>query len=82
MNKFLSHSTALIIGLFLGWLYPIEGPLDWTYDNYASRPSQKTQRAQRVAPKQEIKEDPAIEIDLDNEQLFIRLLKKLETYDL
>ena len=66
----------------MGWVYPIEGPLDWTYDDYASQPSQRTQRAQKVAPKQETKEDPAIEIDLDNEQLFIRLLKKLETYDM
>lgn len=35
---------AGIIGLvassfFLGWLFPVEGPIDYVYDNYASKPA-------------------------------------------
>lgn len=30
-----------LLGFFLGWLFPVEGPIDYLYDNYASRPAIK-----------------------------------------
>jgi hypothetical protein len=30
-----------LLGFFLGWLFPVEGPVDYLYDNYASRPAIK-----------------------------------------
>ena len=41
-------------GVIIGWLNPIEGPLDWTYDEYASQPAHKSPA--KVAPL--IKENP------------------------
>jgi hypothetical protein len=38
----------ILIGFLLGWLFPIEGPFDYVYDNYASQPAHK--RPQVVAP--------------------------------
>ena len=32
---------ALLIGLFFGWLNPVEGPLDYLYDEYSSQPAHK-----------------------------------------
>ena len=29
----------ILFVFLLGWLFPVEGPLDWTYDNYAKRPA-------------------------------------------
>ena len=31
----------LIIAFGLGWIFPVEGPLDYVYDNYASQPAHK-----------------------------------------
>ena len=56
MNKFLSYFTVFIIGLFMGWVYPIEGPLDWTYDDYASQPAHKKYPT-KVAPMQKIEKE-------------------------
>ena len=36
----------------LGWLNPIEGPFDWTYDKYASQPAHK--HPQKYAPPQAV----------------------------
>ena len=35
--------TLLIValGFFLGWIFPVEGPLDYLYDDYASQPAHK-----------------------------------------
>ena len=30
-----------LIGIYIGWLIPIEGPFDYLYDNYASQPAHK-----------------------------------------
>ena len=51
MKKLLA---GVLIGIIIGWLNPIEGPLDWTYDKYSSQPSHKS--PERVAPI--IKENP------------------------
>lgn len=32
----------ILLGFLLGWLFPVEGPVDYVYDNY---------KAQRCAPK-------------------------------
>ena len=32
---------AIIIAFILGWVFPIEGPLDYLYDQYASQPAHK-----------------------------------------
>lgn len=46
----------LFLGILIGWINPIEGPLDWTYDEYASQLSVKSQKAAlRASPSQEIK---------------------------
>ena len=35
----LSFILVLIVGVFFGWICPIEGPIDYLYDNYASQPA-------------------------------------------
>ena len=35
----LSFILVLIVGIFFGWVCPIEGPVDYLYDNYASQPA-------------------------------------------
>ena len=35
----LAFVAVLIVGVILGWLCPIEGPIDYMYDNYASQPA-------------------------------------------
>ena len=68
MNKYLYGTGLFVLGLLIGWLNPIEGPLDWTYDEYASQPSIKTQRRSVAAPKQE--QIPVIDLtDLTEEDL-------------
>ena len=47
---------------FLGWLFPVEGPIDYLYDKYASRPAIKRPSKCCAAPlpapkKTEILED-------------------------
>lgn len=45
--------TAIILIFLLGWLFPVEGPLDFIYDKYASQPAhfQPTKKVPtRVAP--------------------------------
>ena len=37
----LSFILVLVVGIFLGWVCPIEGPIDYLYDNYASQPAIK-----------------------------------------
>ena len=48
MNKYLYGILIFIAGVIVGWLNPIEGPLDWTYDEYASQPAHKSPT--RIAP--------------------------------
>lgn len=36
ISKFIILSIILFL---LGWLFPVEGPLDWTYDKFASQPA-------------------------------------------
>ena len=38
----------LILGFFIGWLFPVEGPYDYVYDDYASQPAHKNPT--KVAP--------------------------------
>ena len=29
----------ILLSFFLGWLFPVEGPIDYVYDNYATKPA-------------------------------------------
>ena len=51
---------AFSIGIIVGWLNPIEGPLDWTYDSYASQKAHKS--PYKSAPAIE-EEKPKVEVD-------------------
>lgn len=39
MYLVLSFILVLIVGIFFGWVCPIEGPIDYLYDSYASQPA-------------------------------------------
>ena len=30
---------VIICSFILGWIFPVEGPIDYVYDNYATRPA-------------------------------------------
>lgn len=38
----------LVFAFFLGWLFPVEGPYDYLYDEYASQPAHKSPK--KAAP--------------------------------
>ena len=38
---FIIAFLSIVLGFFIGWLNPIEGPYDYLYDNYASQPAHK-----------------------------------------
>ena len=40
----------VVLGFLLGWLFPVEGPFDYLYDNYASQPAHK--HPQKYSPLQ------------------------------
>ena len=52
-----------MFGVIVGWLNPIEGPLDWTYDEYASQPAHKypTKVAPIIKEEEVINPDEALE---------------------
>lgn len=57
---------GIIIGLLLGWIFPVEGPIDYVYDDYASQPAHKhpvAAPAQKSVPEV----DPAIIEEMDEE---------------
>ena len=37
-----------VLGFVLGWVFPVEGPIDYVYDDYASQPAHKSPK--KVAP--------------------------------
>ena len=39
MNKWIVAISLLALGIVCGWLFPVEGPYDYLYDEYASRPA-------------------------------------------
>ena len=41
ITVFIFALLCIIIGFFIGWLNPVEGPYDYLYDNYASQPAHK-----------------------------------------
>lgn len=41
---------VIVLGFVLGWLFPVEGPFDYVYDDYASQPAHKS--PQKAAPLQ------------------------------
>ena len=75
MEKYLYGALIFIAGVIVGWLNPIEGPLDWTYDEYASRPAHKS--PVRVAPKQEEK-NPFIWFFEEEEELYLNTMQDNE----
>lgn len=40
----------VVLGFLLGWVFPVEGPIDYVYDNYASQPAHKNPK--KYAPLQ------------------------------
>lgn len=44
---------VIVLGFVLGWLFPVEGPFDYVYDDYASQPAHKSpQKASPLQPLQ------------------------------
>ena len=37
-----------LLGFILGWIFPIEGPIDYVYDDYASQPAHRSPK--KAAP--------------------------------
>lgn len=33
--------VGIVIGLIIGWIFPVEGPIDYVYDDYATKPAHK-----------------------------------------
>ena len=31
-----------MLGFILGWIFPVEGPIDYVYDDYASQPAHRS----------------------------------------
>ena len=53
MRKYLYGIGIFVAGVIVGWLNPIEGPLDWTYDQYASQPAHRSPTRIAPSPKKE-----------------------------
>ena len=72
---FIIFLCALVIfGFILGWIFPVEGPIDYVYDKYASAPAHK--RPVVAAPQQ--KHSIVInieELSLEDLQLIEELFK-------
>lgn len=77
---------AVFIGFFAGWIFPVEGPVDYVYDDYVGQKTIKKPVVAAPMPKKEYKYDIDVEdirevlIDLneDGEQewyLFMPLMK-------
>lgn len=62
---------TLIIGFLLGWLFPVEGPVDYVYDNYVN---QKV--ASKNCPVQPPEKFTEEELDYINEMLEELALEK------
>ena len=57
--------VVITVGFLLGWVFPVEGPVDYVYDNYKAR---KT--ATKLCPPQEAPEAfTEEELDYINEML-------------
>lgn len=56
LNKFLLYIGVFFLGVLIGWLNPIEGPLDWTYDEYASQPAHR-KHSGVAAPANKVKKE-------------------------
>lgn len=64
-----------MLGVIVGWLNPIEGPLDWTYDEYASQPAHKYPT--KVAPIEKTEEElPEWLLEADEDEV-LTILKNL-----
>lgn len=64
MKNYIIGLFTFSLGLILGWLNPIEGPLDWTYDAYASQPAHYKGPHRAAPPIKQEKE----EIDFEAEE--------------
>ena len=69
LNKYLLYAGIFFLGVLTGWLNPIEGPLDWTYDDYASQPAHKKYPSV-AAPAQKVKKE-LLDIPEEEEELLI-----------
>lgn len=61
---------CIIIAFLLGWIFPVEGPIDYVYDRYASTPAHK--RPVLAAPPQKHS------ITIDIEELSLEDLQLIE----
>jgi len=59
IREILYNIFVLIIGMVIGWLNPIEGPLDWTYDEYASHKALR--HPQSASPRVEDNTEPNVQ---------------------
>lgn len=71
--------AAMLFAAFLvGWLFPVEGPFDYVYDEYASQPAHR--HPTKIAPKQ----PPSVTINVNDlseedfeilQEIFVNLRK-------
>ena len=64
-EKLHHYYISFSLGLLWGWLYPVEGPLDWTYDEYASYPAHCKGPSRVAPPIREEKEIEEVEFEED-----------------
>ena len=39
---FIFLGLLILLSFILGWLFPVEGPFDYVYDDYASQPAHRS----------------------------------------
>ena len=57
--------VIVILGFILGWIFPVEGPIDYIYDNYKAEKI----ASKLCAPPKETSEFTEEELDYINEML-------------
>lgn len=62
----------LIAGFLLGWLFPVEGPIDYVYDNYVAKKCASKNCPPVSTVNKEAKDE---ELDFIEEEFFLDLLK-------
>lgn len=44
--------AIIILGFLLGWIFPVEGPIDYVYDQYATQPAHRHPASVPLKPTQ------------------------------
>ena len=55
------------IGFLLGWIFPVEGPIDYVYDNYRAKKSAVKNGPLIVEPSEE-------ELNFEEEEYILRII--------